>query len=140
MTRNNRNNSNEEELLSFRTTNPDGKFVRERLVGEPLRYFTTAKCLRKPAEVTDKLRKAHGRLAVYNRDYMKGGVARLLKEDEVREPVVRFFESQGANGTFDGSDNEDELVSLYCNSFLSSLYFIVLFLTVNLPTATTCVS
>ena len=105
--------------------NKDGKFVWEKLVSKPNCYFTTAKCLRKPAEVTDKLRRAHGRLVAYNRDSMKGGVGRLLKEDEVREIVVRFFENQGTGGggNEDNNDNEDDVVSMP-TVFLYNFYFI----------------
>ena len=119
------NSNNDEETLSFRTTHKDGKFVREKLVSEPNRYFTTVKCLRKPAEVTDKLRRAHGRLLAYNRDSMKGGVGRLLKEDEVREIVVRFFENTGTGGGGNEDDNEDEddIVSRP-TVFLYKFYFI----------------
>ena len=107
-----RRNSTEEEaqLLSFRTTNNDAKFVRERLVAKPNRYFNTAKCLKKPAEVTDKLRKAHGRLVAYNRDSMKGGIARILKEDNIREAVVRFFENGG--GMNDDANEDEDAVSV----------------------------
>ena len=123
MSRNSSNN--DEETLSFRTTTKDGKFVRERLVSEPLRYFTTAKCLRKPAEVTDKLRRAHGRLLAYSRDSMKGGVGRIIKEDEVREFVVKFFRDQGTGegGNEDDNDDEDDVVSMP-TVFLYNFYFI----------------
>ena len=123
MSRNSSNN--DEETLSFCTTHKDGKFVRERLVIEPNRYFTTAKCLRKPAEVTDKLRRAHRRLLAYNRDSMKGGVGRLLKEDEVREFVVKFFWDQGTGegGNEDDNDDEDDVVSMP-TVILINFYFI----------------
>ena len=132
-TRNNNRQSDNAALLSFRTTGNDGKFVRERLVAEPNRFFNDPKCLKKPAEVTDKLRRAFARLCVYNRDSMKGGVARLIKEDEVREAVVAYFENNGTEEgvpptdslepfAFNENDNGDELVS-YSRLFFNCFYF-----------------
>ena len=116
-------NNEDSGLLSFRTTSPDATFVREKLLEEPNRYFNDARCLRRPADVTDKLRKAHGRLVAYNRDSMKGGMARILKEDDLREAIVRWFERHGVGGGAGGAggagngggnddDDDNDIVSL----------------------------
>ena len=116
MPRLNNKNSSEDALLSFCTTNNNAKFVREKLVEEPNKYFTTTKCLKKPAEVMDKLRKAHARLLVYNQDSMKGRISRIIKEDDICEDVVQFFEKGVASSVAskagkDEDEDDDEIVS-----------------------------
>ena len=102
---------NSENLLPFRTTSPDAKLLRQFLTATPQRYLTDVKCLRKPAEVTDKVRKVHARFLQYCRDSMKGGVARIMKEDDIREEIVKKLEGNAIGGGDDDDDDDDEIVS-----------------------------
>mgnify|MGYP001417554892 CR=1 FL=1 len=109
-----RKRNTDENVLSFQTTSADAKFIREELCTSTSRYLNSAQCLRKPAEVTDKLRKAHGRLLHYCRDSMKGGIARMLKEDDVRETIVSNLARQTEErkqGRNENEDQDDEIVS-----------------------------
>ena len=57
---------------------------------------------------------------------MKGGVARLIKEDEVREAVIRHVESQGVGrgGNDDDNGDEDNIVST-ATFYFNLVYFIL---------------
>ena len=91
---------------SFYSNTADAFFARDKILEEPFRYFQNVSYLKKPAEVTDALRAAHPRLAVYDRSSMKGGIARMLKQDQaVIDKIMSFFGSNGRRGT---SMNHDE--------------------------------
>ena len=66
---------------SFYENTSDAIFACDKMTEEPFCYFQNVSYLKKPAEVTDAIRAAHPRLAVYNRNSMKGGIARMLKQD-----------------------------------------------------------
>ena len=91
---------------SFYANSGDSTFAREKLMmEEPFRYFPNVSYLCKPAEVTDALRNAHARLAIYDRNSMKGGVGRMLKNDgELIDRITRFFNTNGADGTQGGTN------------------------------------
>ena len=98
-----------EDLLPFRTTSPDAKMLQQLLVATPERYLTDIKCLRRPAEVTDKVRKVHARYLLYCRDSMKGAMARILKEEDIKGEIVRKMEN--AMNDDDDDDDDDSIVS-----------------------------
>ena len=84
---------------TFYANTTDSIFAREKLMEEPFRYFSNVSYLRKPAEVTDALRASHPRLAVYDRNSMKGGIARMLRHDqEIIQRVTGFFGTNGGGG------------------------------------------
>ena len=117
--RNSSKNQNSGNLLPFRTTSSDAKLLRQFLTTAPKRYLTDLKCLRKPAEVTDKIRKVHSRYLLYCRDSMKGAVSRIMKEEDIREEIMRKMENR-VNVNLD-EDDEDEIVSKMVMKF----YFIL---------------
>ena len=98
---------------SFYANTSDAIFARDKMTEEPFRYFQNVSYLKKNAEVTDALRAAHPRLAVYDRNSMKGGISRMLKSDqEVIDKITRFFNANGGPTTtscrWDGSTNHGE--------------------------------
>ena len=98
---------------SFYANTSDAFFARDKMTEEPFRYFHNMSYLKKPAEVTDALRAAHPRLAVYDRNSMKGGISRMLKTDqEVIDKITRFFNANGmttSGGSANHADEEQEM-------------------------------
>ena len=98
---------------SFYSNTSDAFFARDKMTEEPFRYFQNVSYLKKPAEVTDALRAAHPRLAVYDRNSMKGGISRMLKTDqEVIDKITRFFNVNGmttSGGSANHADEEQEM-------------------------------
>ena len=92
---------------SFYSNTTDAFFARDKMTEEPFRYFQNVSYLKKPAEVTDALRAAHPRLAVYDRNSMKGGIARMLKQDQtVIDKILSFFGTNGRSGMNTNRDDE----------------------------------
>ena len=69
--------------------------------------------LKKPAVVTDRLRRDYEDLKIYDRLSMKGGVRTILRMDEVAQTVNAYWntDSNNSNNSADSND-EDSLVSV----------------------------
>lgn len=94
---------------SFYSNTSDAIFARDKMIEEPFRYFQNVSHLKKPAEVTDALRAAHPRLSVYDRNSMKGGIARMLKQDqEVIDKITSFFGNNGRQTRLINDDEEQQ--------------------------------
>ena len=110
---NSRKGTSSDSNPSFYANTSDAFFARDKMTEEPFRYFQNVSYLKKPAEVTDALRAAHPRLAVYDRNSMKGGISRMLKTDqEVIDKITRFFNANGmttSGGSANHADEEQEM-------------------------------
>ena len=107
------NRKKETSLLSFCTTSNDAKYARQLLVKDTGRFLNGPADLRKPAEVTNKLRSAHARFMQYDRDSMKGCVGRIMKEDDIRDSIMKYFEKKEKGETLDEDyeEEDDDIVS-----------------------------
>ena len=95
----------------FNTTGEDGRVVHQLLLKEPLCYFNEFQDCGRPARVVDKLRKAHGRFMKFNRDSLKNGIRKILKEDEIRTHVELYFDNMKSPDNEDEEQDHDKLVS-----------------------------
>ena len=99
--------------VSFRAKGPEGENV-ERIICTP-RYISIPE-LKKPAVVTDRLRRDYGDLKTFDRISMKCGVRKILTSDEVVNAVNAYW-SDGYNpnastSTSYANNEDDSLVSI----------------------------
>ena len=99
----------DEEGMSFKTTEEDGRLVRQILMREPLRYLNDFGDTGQPARVMEKLRKAHTRYMGFKRESLKNGIRKILREEEIQSHMKRFFAINDSDD--DADDDDDELVS-----------------------------
>ena len=97
--------------VSFLARGTEGENV-ERIICTP-KYITLDE-LRKPATVTDRLRRDYQDLKVYDRKSMKGGIQRILKFPDVIKAVNEYWNSPSINSnkSADSNDEDDSLVSV----------------------------
>ena len=96
--------------VSFSARGPEGVNV-EHIICTP--KYVTMDELKKPAVVTDRLRRDYEDLKIYDRLSMKGGVRTILRMDDVAQTVHAYWntDSNNSNNSADSND-EDSLVSV----------------------------
>ena len=82
---------------AFKAKGKEGTTVKNIVMGKP-KYITIGE-LRKPANVTDKLRRDYMDFKSYDRDSMRTNVRNILNQKEVRHAVAKFW------GTLDGTED-----------------------------------
>ena len=98
--------------VSFHARGAEGENV-ERIICTP-RYITLQE-LRKPAVVTDRLRRDYADLAVFDRTSMKCGVRKILTTTQVVNAVNAYWgEEQSPKNAATGftANEDDSLVSM----------------------------
>ena len=115
---------------SFNYKGPEGGKVRHILISTS-KYISVDE-LRKPAQVTDRLRLDNADLMAFDRNSMKNAVRRFLLTREVEEAVRTFWNdhtsSVTATGAVNGnnmhnSNSDDEIVCVacFCLLFVSAM-------------------
>ena len=97
--------------VSFSATKNEGENVK-RIICTP-KYITVQE-LKKPAVVTDRLRRDYDDLRCYDRLSMKNGVRKILQIDDVIEAVNAYWSdgtSPHATNAFN-NDDDSSLVSI----------------------------
>ena len=82
-------------------------------MSNPSKYIATRNHMRKPADVTRKLVMAHEKLIPFDRDSLKGGVARILAQAEVVDRINKYFDENLTLATYD-LDLDDIVSVLVC--------------------------
>ena len=100
-------NSLDEQLESFTTTSSDAMSIRDVIMKTPYKFLPDISYLNKAASVTDKLRKAYKSLTLYDRNSMKGGIRRILMEDQIRLRVETYFREAQVEGGQLGTNNHN---------------------------------
>ena len=97
--------------VSFSAKKNEGQNV-ERIICTP--KYVTVHELKKPAVVTDRLRRDYDDLRCYDRLSMKNGVRKILQIDDVVQAVNAYWSdgtSPNASNTFN-NDDDSSLVSI----------------------------
>ena len=105
---------------SFKVKGPEGQTVKRILLERP-RYITT-KELRKPAAVTDKIRRDFPDLQSFCRNSMKVGVRKLLVSQEVHVAVQKHWNpAYTASGAVAEEEDENVVNMMFLPLFLLDL-------------------
>ena len=97
--------STEDTGKTFASKGPEGENVQKILLTP--KYITLPE-LKKPAAVTDRLRRDYVDLMDYNRNSMKNGVRKILNSSSVIKAIYDYW---GKTVTSPSSDSDDDLVS-----------------------------
>ena len=92
---------------TFSTKGTEGENVK-KIITTP-KYITIPE-LRKPAQVTDRLRRDYDDLVQFERSSMKNGVRKILNSSNVIKAIYDYW---GKPVTSPSSDSDDDLVSNY---------------------------
>ena len=119
---NNVPNSNSK--VSFLSKGTEGENV-EKIICTP-KYISVAE-LKKPAVVTDRLRRDYADLKSFDRISMKCGVRKILNLRQVVDSVNNYQQDEDAVAQIPGStafshDNGDSLVSEFCYKMKARYY------------------
>ena len=93
--------------LSFSSKGREGESV-EKIVCTP-RYITVEE-LRKPAVVTDRLRRDYDDLRQFDRVSMKAGIRKILTTSEVVKAVNAYWSGAVDDSTIGGCKNDEEVM------------------------------
>ena len=114
-TRSSNNVPNSNSKVSFLSKGTEGENV-EKIICTP-KYISVAE-LKKPAVVTDRLRRDYADLKNFDRISMKCGVRKILNLRQVVDAVNHYQNDEDAVAQIPGAtafnhDNDDSLVSTY---------------------------
>ena len=98
---------------TFKVKGQEGATVKNIFMGKP-KYVTMAE-LKRPAMVTDKLRRDYLDFNSFDRDSMRQNVRNILNQKEVKTAVAGFWGATlpSTEDTVDDSSDDEKIVSEY---------------------------